>query len=221
LNNQEYVTQVHGLPSLMTMHEVTVKIIYLVGIKHSGKTKLGQFASVALATSYDTVYADSDELVLKTLRGTGQTVREFYRDAGQEAFAEREFSSIRKFVLDLHSHPVELAIIATGGGACDNDPLVSFMQETGTLLYLSVSEEILFERILAGGLPPFVSASHPKPSFHELYSRRNERYRQISEYMVRLFDYQSVAENGQILTQAILNLMGRGTACQEIVLERL
>ena len=205
----------------MIMHEDSMKILYLVGLKHSGKSRLGRFTSVALGTSFRVAYADTDDLILKTLRGTGLSVREYYRQEGKGAFMLREHEVVQHYVEEIQHQDHELAIISMGGGVCDNESLVRLMQETGTLLYLSVSKEILFERIMEGGVPPFLSDEDPKGSFDDMYDSRNARYRQISDYMVRLSDYQTVAENGQTLTHAILNLLGRGTSCQETVLERL
>jgi len=198
-----------------------MNILYLVGLKHSGKSKLGRFASVALSTTYRVAYTDTDDLILKAIRGTGLSMRDFYKNAGKEAFLEKEYESLRLYIEELMHHDYELVIISTGGGVCDNDPLISLMQETGALLYLDVSEHVLFDRIMKSGVPPFLSEANPRESFHDLYMTRSERYRQISDYMVRLSDYQTVAENGQSLTHAILNLLGRGTSCQETVLEKL
>ncbi len=205
----------------MIMHEASMKILYLVGLKHSGKSRLGRFASVALGTSFRVAYTDTDDLILKTLRGTGLSVRDYYRQEGKDAFMQHEYEVVQHYVQEIKQQDHELAIISMGGGVCDNESLVLLMQETGLLLYLSVSEDVLFQRIMDGGVPPFLSEADPKGSFHDMYALRNERYRQISDYMVRLSDYQTVAENGQTLTHAILNLLGRGTSCQETVLERL
>lgn len=199
-----------------------MKIIYLVGIKHAGKSKLGQFASVALNTSYRVAFADTDDLMMKNLHGKAiASVRDYYRDQGKASFMKLEYEVVQQYIHHLEHHQYDIVLIATGGGICDNEPLVSFMHDTGTLLYLSVEEAELFKRIMKNGIPPFIDQGDPESSFHDLYVRRNEQYRHISDYMVRLSDYQSVAENGQLLTQAILILLGRGTSCQEILLERL
>ena len=199
-----------------------MNILYLVGIKHSGKSKLGHVASVALGTRYRTAFADIDELIMQSLKGSGViSVRQFYQSHGKEEFMRREYAALQEYVETLEHYRHDVLIISTGGGACDNEPLVSFMKQSGKLLYLYLPEQILFERILASGIPPFISQEDPKRSFHELFTYRNARYRQISDYMVQLSDYQSVAENGQRLTQAILNLLERGPICQETHLEQL
>jgi len=199
-----------------------VKIIYLVGIKHAGKSRLGQFASVALNTSFRVSFTDTDDLMLKSLHGKAFTsVREYYRDQGKESFMELEYEVVCQYVHHLEHHQYDLALIATGGGVCDNEQLLALMHDTGTILYLSVQESELFRRVMRNGIPPFLDQKDPERSFHDLYVHRDDRYMHISDYMLRLSDYQSVAENGQLLTQAILILLGRGTSCQEILLERL
>ena len=149
----------------MKKTESPLSIIYLLGIKHSGKTSVGRSATQLLAKKWPMVFVDTDDLVLNNI-------------------------------------PEEN------------------MKRTGTLLYLSVSEPVLFERIMRGGIPPFLSSTHPSDSFHELYTRRDGRYRQISDYVVSLSDCHSVQENAELLASFMKKLWGSERSCQEIPLEQ-
>ena len=58
--------------------------LFFVGIKHSGKTT---FAS-RIASRINVESSDSDDLILETLGG--ESVREYYRREGKEAFMRKE-----------------------------------------------------------------------------------------------------------------------------------
>ncbi len=199
----------------MSMTEPTLRIFHLVGIKHSGKSNVGSYAAGLLSKRIATSFIDSDDLVLRHV----PSIREFYRERGPDAFKELEYASMESFLR--HEVPSEgILLIATGGGACDNGPLVELMQSTGTIVYLEVSMDVLFKRIMAKGLPPFLSEEDPSGSFERLHSRRDARYRQISDFVLRLSDYRSIAENGKMLADFILGLIGRGESCLETPLDQ-
>lgn len=50
------------------------------------------------------------------------------------------------------------------------------------LLYLAVEPTVLFERIMAGGLPAFFDPSDPWGSFKELYRQRTPLYESVAHY---------------------------------------
>lgn len=204
----------------MNMMDSPLHIIYLLGIKHSGKSSVGAYAAKVLGDASTNNFIDTDDLVISHMDGRFQSIREFYRTEGAEAFKELEVVSLRSYLDSRDTSVPGLLIIATGGGACDNPPLVDLMRATGILLYLEVPEKTLFDRIMKNGIPPFLSADQPETSFHDLYVHRDGRYRQISDYMVRLSDWQSVPEQGKLLASFILEVIGGVNSCREIPLEQ-
>lgn len=179
-------------------------VFYLTGIKHSGKSNLGKTASTLLPPSYRATFTDTDELMLSSLGDTYDSIRSFYRREGKQAFMVSECKALSRYLCTVRQG---LRIVATGGGACDNLPLVSLMQETGTILYLQVAEEVLYERILRGGIPPFLEAPDPKEAFHSLFIERDARYRQFADFVLSLSDSRSVLENARILASRILQIV--------------
>ena len=203
----------------MKKTESPLSIIYLLGIKHSGKTSVGRYATHLLAKKCPMIFVDTDDRVLNNIPEENMSIRDYYRTYGQSSFQALEVSSLSQYIFQ-HSDVTQTVVISTGGGACDNLALVDLMKRTGTLLYLSVSEPVLFERIMRGGIPPFLSSTHPSGSFHELYTRRDGRYRQISDYVVSLSDCHSVQENAELLASFMKKLWGSERSCQEIPLEQ-
>ena len=89
--------------------------LYLGGIKHSGKTSIGERLSSRLALPF----YDLDALILKRIPSRC-TIRSFYAIYGKELFQLAELLSLQQLLLSLS----ERAIISLGGGACINEPLI-------------------------------------------------------------------------------------------------
>ncbi len=171
-------------------------ILFFCGIKHCGKSTLGKL--VARQLGYN--WADLDDLVLKEISGY-QSIRSFYREQGQLAFQREEYKALQQFL----SHTQGPSLVSLGGGACDNAKLVQLAKQYGRLIYLYVEEGVLLERILKGGVPPFLDSNDPKGSFSDLYTQRDERYRNICDFMVRLPDYPDIRETARFLVEMLVH----------------
>ncbi|MGE4453931.1 MAG: shikimate kinase [Sphaerochaeta sp.] len=171
-----------------------MKHLYFCGIKHSGKSTLGKLASSELGYGW----VDLDDLVLQRI-SPSPSIRSFYTTAGKTAFMHAETEALKQF-LSGTSAP---SIISLGGGASDNEDLIQEIKKTGKLVYLMVQEHILLERILKGGVPPFLDASNIEGSFHALYSKRHERYGNICDIMVPLPNYPDVRDTARFLVETL------------------
>ena len=101
----------------------------------SGKSSAGRL----LAERMNTEFIDLDEFIEKR---AGFRIPELFKHFGENTFRQMETSALR----NLPDRPG--LVIATGGGApCFNENL-SYMKENGTVIYLSVDEEVLFERLI-------------------------------------------------------------------------
>lgn len=189
-----------------------MKAIFLVGFKHSGKSALGKNAAKLLKIPF----VDIDNLILKKIKPTYNSIREFYKNEGQAAFIALERDSLKEF---LFTNKDQLHIIATGGGICDNEEALNIMKE-GRLIFLDVAPASLYKRIEANGFPPFIDKTRPKASFDELYKRRSGQYRQISDYVLPLLDCRSVDENAVLLAELIDKVIEREESWQQIPLEQ-
>ncbi len=153
--------------------------LYLSGIKHSGKTTLAALIAPAL----DMPWVDLDALVLTTI-GAFPSIRSFYREMGQIAFQAKEVEALEALLSEASAPH----LIALGGGACDNEDLMTLVKGSGTLIYLQVDEEVLYRRIMGAGIPPFLDGPDPRHAFSLLYQRRHERYSQACDLLVELSD---------------------------------
>jgi len=190
------------------------KKVFLIGIKHSGKSTVG--SEVAKVLSFD--FVDTDNLILENIKERYSSVRKFYQEKGQNEFIDKEYEVINEF---LEKNKTGNFIIATGGGICDNTKALSLIKKSGVLLYFYVKRDILFKRIVTNGLPPFLDTSDPQKSFEQLYGQRDRQYRQVCDFMVPLPDCNSVADNSKIVADLLIDLAKRGKIWVQTPLEQL
>ncbi|MDT4762860.1 shikimate kinase [Sphaerochaeta sp. PS] len=165
-------------------------ILFFCGIKHSGKTSLGNLVAKKMGLSCK----DNDQLILQEIPGF-PSIRSFYTAKGKEAFMEKEKSVLEGY---LRKNP-QPCIISLGGGACDNQRLVSLIKSRGKVIYLRVPEKVLLRRILVGGVPPFLDPENVELSFSTLYRSRDELYGKFSDIVVELPDYPDIRDTAEFL----------------------
>ncbi|MCX7788952.1 MAG: shikimate kinase [Spirochaetes bacterium] len=163
---------------------VSKPILVLMGMKHCGKTTLGQHVSKALSLPFE----DLDDRVSRiyTQRtGTYMPIREIFRTLGKSGFQELEVEGINQLieVFGITSqNPV--CILALGGGTIENPSALSVLDPFGYFIYLEETEEILLDRILRGGIPSFLNEEDPKGDFHRLYEHRTALYRTAANWIL-------------------------------------
>ena len=162
-----------------TRHE---KGLILMGMKHCGKTTLG----TRLAERLGLPFHDLDELLENlAAAGTGsrETARELYRRLGKEGFQDLELRALRETAERLRTTKAS-ELLALGGGTIENAEGLAWLADLGIFIYLEEREEVLFQRILAGGLPPFLQGPDPKEAFHLLFEKRTALYRLRADLVV-------------------------------------
>ena len=196
---------------LRAMH--TNESLILLGIKHSGKTTHGKL----LARHFVLPFIDIDFVIEKM---TGKAPRRLYAEEGAAAFLLAEENACRTTARLLEG---KSAVIATGGGICDNAPALTFLRPLGKFVYLCVPEKIAADRILAKAsknysgrwenLPAYIAAKNPvtaedcRAAFHDVYTMRTAVYLAISDCTANLSDDFSASKDGNF--QKILSALER------------
>ncbi len=160
-------------------------MIALMGIKHCGKSSVGK----ALADMMNAPFYDIDDEIE---RMCGISVRELYASRGKDAFMQAETAACHAVL----EHASDDAVIATGGGICDNESAVAELTAAGCrLVYLAVDEKTACDRILAeaektGSLPAYIQKEHPASEqdvriiFNAFYRRRTKAYEALCDVTV-------------------------------------
>lgn len=163
------------------------EIVFVLGIKHSGKSSIGKILSKVLSFTL----FDLDEEILKNEAENTlwrKTIRELYADWGNDLFHEKEFIILKKITERIKRESIP-SIISLGGGVADNKSMMKFIKKQGVVLYLHSPESTLFSRIASGGIPPFLNSVHPEESFHQLFIRRHAKYYDAADIIINQSDY--------------------------------
>ncbi len=111
------------------------KHIYLCGFMGSGKTTIGRL----LAKRINRRFVDTDEEIEKV---TGISVAEIFNKSGEPEFRRIEKELIRKIASEK-----DPAIIALGGGSLMDEESLKVAKQTGILIYLKCSTDVLKQRL--------------------------------------------------------------------------
>ena len=193
--------------------------IILCGIKHCGKSTLGKRLAAALGLDF----YDTDDLIFEQ---TGMDARAIYKSQGKDAFMAAELKAC-EYLRDTlqakgsqgqNAAAAKSAVIATGGGICQNEPAIAILKKLGTIVYLEVPEitaagRIVREaRFLPDGtiqnLPAYIANKNPadqkevRAIFHDFYEERTKKYRSLADITVQAQGSRS--EN----TKKILSALG-------------
>lgn len=146
--------------------------VILIGIKHCGKSTVGK----ALAEKKEVGFFDIDTIIEKKNK---KTCREIYLENGKDGFKKAEFEACEWIVQKVKNS----AVIATGGGICENQEAMQLLQSFGIIVMLDVPEKNAIDRILdeyskTNSLPAYISNKNPKNEneireiFHGVYINR-------------------------------------------------
>lgn len=165
-------------------------VLFLGGIKHSGKSTLGRL----LAEEASVPFYDSDDLAVAAARQRDvevSTARELYRLAGPDGFKHYEAEALLAVVGSgggpgPGSDPPGRMVIALGGGAIDNPAALEVIDRNGYLVYLQVDADILWMRVMRRGRPAFLTSEEPHEEFLALARRRDAGYRRRARLVIEL-----------------------------------
>lgn len=138
--------------------------IYLVGFMGCGKTSVGRELSKRL----EVPPYDVDSTVEKE---RGQTIKEIFKNEGEEAFRNYESLAIRQL-------PVQHAVVMTGGGAVVREENLTYMKNNGIVIYLKTSFRVLWKRLMKeeerNKRPILLTSS--KEEVQKLFNERSSYY---------------------------------------------
>ena len=190
----------------------------LLGLSRAGKTSVGRLLAERLSCSF----YDIDELI--RIR-TGLTPRELCRRSGLSSLHAAESAVLRECCtlhdccsLAFAAKPLQLptplplqtdgfaenrqdtsaencAVIAAGGGICDNTEAFADIAAIPVRVFLHASEAALFERLTCDALQtgyypaflhflPVVQKAEAQQLFSKLYARRTELYRRSCNLII-------------------------------------
>ena len=160
--------------------------IILTGLPGSGKSTVGKFLSDKTGFGF----IDLDSLIEET---EGLKITEIFAKFGEKYFRTLETDMI-KTLKSKNSF-----ILSTGGGTFQNEDNILLLKNLGTVFYLNVSPDIIYERIKGDRTRPLLNTKDPKTALFDLLLKRDENYKK-ADYTV------NAAQNVDDTANEILNI---------------
>jgi len=157
-----------------------MRLIVLVGPKHSGKTSAGKELAALLSGGF----VDLDEYITQE---SGKSPRALYIE-GPEVFRKAEAGALAALFESEIAQSSSPLVIASGGGLIDNPDALSLLKKNtaAVSVFLDVSVQTTWERIKkAGELPPFLKTENPEETHRSLHERRAAAYRQCASLVIK------------------------------------
>lgn len=148
--------------------------IILTGFMGCGKTSVG----IRLSYTLRRTLIDTDKWIEKK---QGKTVSEIFASEGEEAFRRMESECIRELI-----GTAEGQIISTGGGLPVRKENRKLLKKLGTVYYLEVTPECVFERLKGDTTRPLLQGENPREKIRELLEAREAFYQEGADVVIEV-----------------------------------
>jgi shikimate kinase len=142
--------------------------IFLVGPMGAGKTSVGR----QLAKAMGCEFLDSDREIESR---TGVNIPTIFDIEGEAGFRRREQQMLDELTQR------EGIVLATGGGAILARENREWLQQRGTVVYLSASVDQLYKRTRRDRNRPLLQTENPRQRIAELLDVRDPLYRETAD----------------------------------------
>jgi shikimate kinase len=177
-------------------------VLLLLGMKHSGKSSVAPLLAKQLGGEWldlddeiEMIYRESSRAReisrAKDHRGS-IPFREIYKKEGEKRFRDLEALALKRVLqgVSKKTHQAETGkqvrlVIATGGGLGDNPEALKAGEKADYRIYIDTPSEVLYQRVLRGGLPAYLPKEKPYETFQAIHQRRHEAYREIANLAVK------------------------------------
>lgn len=187
-----------------------MKTLVLMGMKHCGKSTLARL----VAEKNKLKFFDTDDVMFDM---TGKTPREILSEGGAESFYAAEKNACQKVVDEINALSDKCAVVATGGGICNNKEAVELLKTAGVLVYLNVRKNVVTHRVVReikvgkdgslSNMPAYIAKKNPRTIkearkiFSDFFDERSKIYKEISNVTVNA-SY-SKKKNAAILSELL------------------
>lgn len=168
--------------------------VILIGFMGCGKSTVG----IRLSYRLRRVVEDTDKLIEKK---AGKSIRDIFAQEGEPYFRELETACLRELLTCR-----EEKIISTGGGLPmkkENHPL---LRELGTVVYLKISPEGVWERLKNDTVRPLLQCEEPFARIKELLTKRAPVYEEAADVIIDV----DGKDMEQVLLEIVESLRMRG-----------
>lgn len=149
----------------------------IIGFKGCGKSTVGHM----LAEKTGRPFQDTDQILESLyLKKNGEKLgfREIYIRHGRGYFEDLETEAVGEAMNG------EAKVISFGGGSLMTMDARGLSTGDAILIYLTAEPGVLFDRIVAQGIPAFFTTADPRQSFEQLLEKRRPIYEKYADITV-------------------------------------
>jgi shikimate kinase len=157
----------------MSLPRATPLNVILIGFMGCGKSTIG----VRLAGLLGFDFVDTDALIVAK---AGKQIPEIFAEAGEAGFRALETSILD----DLLAQGSERLVISTGGGIVTQPVNVPKLQALGAILWLTTSDENLWQRVKRNRERPMLHTPNPRQTFNDLLALRRPMYEALADVTI-------------------------------------
>jgi len=137
----------------------------------SGKSSVGRAVAKALRFQF----LDTDQLLVER---AGQSISEIFATEGEASFRTRETQVLESLKAQTR------CVISTGGGAVLAERNRTLLRELGFTVWLTASENALFERVSRATHRPLLQTANPRETLSRLMQERAPLYEETARTVV-------------------------------------
>lgn len=150
--------------------------IILIGFMGSGKTSVG----IRLSYQLKRTMIDTDKWIEQKQK---QTVSEIFAQSGEEAFRRMETDCLRELI-----RTADKQIISVGGGLPMKEENHAYLKELGTVFYLRITPEAVYERLKTDTTRPLLQVENPEERIRILLKQRAPVYEACADVVLDVSD---------------------------------
>lgn len=148
------------------------KHIILIGFMGSGKSTVG----IGLSYKLQCALTDTDKLIE---RQEGRSISDIFAREGEAYFRERETELLKTLKQEKTRR-----VFSVGGGTPLREENRKLLQELGTVVYLKVSPETVYERLKGDMTRPLLQGENPMGKITTLLGEREALYLATADIVV-------------------------------------
>lgn len=149
-----------------------MKHVILMGFMGSGKSTMG----IRLSYKMRRTLLDTDKLIEKK---EGMSISDIFEKHGEAYFRAKETE-----VLQSLKEETAERIISLGGGTPLREENRAIMKELGTVVYLKVSADTVYERLKGDTTRPLLQGENPKQKIEQLLAERGGIYESAADLVI-------------------------------------
>lgn len=163
--------------------------LILIGFMGSGKTSVGVRLSFVMKRAIE----DTDKMIEKR---EGKTISTIFAEEGEAAFREKETALLKEL-----SGTLQHKILSVGGGTPLREENRNLLKQTGTVVYLRIQPQTVYERLKDDDTRPLLQCEDPLERITNLLNQRKDIYEAAADIVVDVDGLEMEEVISKILTE--------------------